>query len=95
MELSRSCLLTDLGINGAESFGSSYENVLINYFSKKPKIMYRVFQKELHNGIPNVTVWQVLRKRLRLKELSIVQHLERWIVYTPLSINVFITLSTQ
>jgi hypothetical protein len=34
-----------------------------------------VFQKELHNGIPNGTVWWVLRKRLHLKvyKLSIVQ----------------------
>jgi hypothetical protein len=33
-----------------------------------------VFQKELYNGIPNATAWQVLRKRLHLKEykLSIV-----------------------
>jgi hypothetical protein len=31
--------------------------------------------KKLYNGIPSVTVWQVLRKRLHLKayELSIVQ----------------------
>jgi hypothetical protein len=42
---------------------------------------YRVFQKELYNGIPNVTVWRVLRKRL-----------ERWIVCTPLSGNFFVTL---
>jgi hypothetical protein len=37
--------------------------------------MYRAFQKELYNGIPNV-VWRVLRKRLHLKacKLSIVQH---------------------
>jgi hypothetical protein len=34
-----------------------------------------VFQKELYNGIPNVTVWRALRKRLHLKEykLSIVE----------------------
>jgi hypothetical protein len=38
-----------------------------------------VFQKELCNGIPNVTLWRVLRKRLHFKayKLSIVQHLER------------------
>jgi hypothetical protein len=48
-----------------------------------------VFQKELYNGIPNVTVWRVLRKRLHLKayKLSIVQDVERWIVCTPLSID--------
>jgi hypothetical protein len=36
-----------------------------------------VFQKELHNGIPTVTVWRLLRKRLYLKvyKLSIVQRL--------------------
>jgi hypothetical protein len=34
-----------------------------------------VFQKELYSGIPNVTVWSVLRKRLHLKayKLSIVK----------------------
>jgi hypothetical protein len=34
-----------------------------------------MFQKELYNDIPNITVWQVLRKRLHLKayNLSIVQ----------------------
>jgi hypothetical protein len=29
--------------------------------------MYRLFQKEYYNGIPNVTVWRAVRKRLRLK----------------------------
>jgi hypothetical protein len=35
-----------------------------------------VFEKELYNGIPNVTVWRVLLKHLHLKayKLSIVQH---------------------
>jgi hypothetical protein len=38
---------------------------------------YRVFQKELYNGIANFTVWRVLRKRLHLKafKLYIVQGL--------------------
>jgi hypothetical protein len=38
----------------------------------------RMFQKELHNCIPNVAVWRMLRKRLHLKayRLSTVQHLE-------------------
>jgi hypothetical protein len=56
-----------------------------------------VFQKELHNGIPNVGVWRVLRKRLHLKayKLSIVQGVEQWTVCTPLSVNIFITLATQ
>jgi hypothetical protein len=46
-----------------------------------------VFQKELYNVIPNVTVWPVLRKLLHLKtyKLFIVQGVERWIVCTPLS----------
>jgi hypothetical protein len=37
-----------------------------------------VFQNELYNGIPDVTVWRLLRKRLHLKayKLSIVQRLE-------------------
>jgi hypothetical protein len=30
-------------------------------------ILCRVFQKEFYNGIPNVTVWRVLRKPLHLK----------------------------
>jgi hypothetical protein len=42
---------------------------------------YSVFQKELYNCIPNVTLWRVLRKRLH--------------VCTPVSVNVFITLATQ
>jgi hypothetical protein len=38
-----------------------------------------MFQKELYSGVPNVTVWRVLRKRLHLKayKLSIVQHLDQ------------------
>jgi hypothetical protein len=37
-----------------------------------------MFQKELYNDIPNITVRQVLRKHLYLKmyKLSIVQHLK-------------------
>jgi hypothetical protein len=58
-------------------------------------LLYRVFQKELYHGMPNVTLWRVLRKRLHSKayKLFIVQHLERWILCTPLS--VFITLATH
>jgi hypothetical protein len=43
-----------------------------------------VLQKELYNGITNVAVWRVLRKRLRLKayKLSIIQGVERWIVHS-------------
>jgi hypothetical protein len=35
-----------------------------------------VFQKELYNDIPNVSVWRVLQKRLHLqaRKLPIVQH---------------------
>jgi hypothetical protein len=49
--------------------------------------MQGVSKKELHNGIPNVTVRRVLRKRLHLKacKLSIVQRS---------SANVFVTLVT-
>jgi hypothetical protein len=44
----------------------------------RPRKKSRAFQKELYNGIPNVTVWRVLRKTLHLKayKLSIVQRLE-------------------
>jgi hypothetical protein len=43
-----------------------------------------MFQKELYNGIPNVTVWRVLRKHLHLKayKLSIVQGAEQRIGIT-------------
>jgi hypothetical protein len=39
--------------------------------------LYRGFQKERHNGIPNVAVWRVLRKCLYLMayNLAIVQRL--------------------
>jgi hypothetical protein len=39
---------------------------------------HRVFRKELHDGISNLTVWRVLRKSLRLKafKLSIIQDVE-------------------
>jgi hypothetical protein len=59
--------------------------------------MCRVFRKELYNGIPNVTVWRVLRKRLHSKKykLCIVRGVQRWLVCTPLSVNVFLTLATQ
>jgi hypothetical protein len=38
-------------------------------------------KKKLYNGIPNVTMWRVLRKPLHLNayKVSIVQHFERWI----------------
>jgi hypothetical protein len=36
-----------------------------------------MFQKELCKGIPNVTVWGVLGKRLQLKAYK--QGVERWI----------------
>jgi hypothetical protein len=53
-------------------------------------IKYRVFKKVLYNGIPNVTVWLELRKKLCLKEykLCFVQDVERWIVCTPWSVKV-------
>jgi hypothetical protein len=41
--------------------------------------IYRLLQKQLYNGIPNVTV----------------RGDERWIVCTPFSVNVFVTLATQ
>jgi hypothetical protein len=41
--------------------------------------LYRVFEEELYNGISNVSVWRVLRKRLHC--------LQRWIVCTLLSVN--------
>jgi hypothetical protein len=49
--------------------------------------IYMMFKKELYTGIPIATV---LRKRLHLKtyKLSIVQGVERWIAFMPLSVNV-------
>jgi hypothetical protein len=53
-----------------------------------------VFQKELYCGVPNVTLWRVLRKCLNFQacKLSAVQG---WIACTSLSVNVFLTLATQ
>jgi hypothetical protein len=53
-----------------------------------------VLKKELYSGIPNITVWRVLRKRLHLKayKLSIIHR--SWIVCTPISVNVFVLLAT-
>jgi hypothetical protein len=58
---------------------------------------YRVFQKELYNGTPNDIVWRVLRKPLHFKayKLFTVKYLELWIICTPLSVNIFVTLATQ
>jgi hypothetical protein len=44
--------------------------------------IYKVFRKELYNGIPNFAVWRVLRKSLHLK------------VYKR-SVKFFVTLATQ
>jgi hypothetical protein len=57
-------------------------------------VSYTVFQKKLYNGISNLTVLRILRKRLYLKayELYIVLDLGLRTVCTPLSVNVFITL---
>jgi hypothetical protein len=56
-----------------------------------------MFQKELYSGIPNVIVWRLLRNRLHLEVyiLSFVEDVERWIVCTPLDLNVFVTLVAQ
>jgi hypothetical protein len=56
-----------------------------------------VFKKELYNGIPNVTLWRLLRKCLRLEmyKLSIVQGVEWWIVCTPLNVKIFVALATK
>jgi hypothetical protein len=42
--------------------------------------------KELYNGIPNVTVWRV-SLHLEVYKLPIVQQLDRWIICTPLRVN--------
>jgi hypothetical protein len=49
------------------------------FVCQRPFIKYMMFQKEFFNGIPNATVWRLLRKRLNLKQyqLSAVLHLER------------------
>jgi hypothetical protein len=43
-------------------------------------VEYKVFQTELYNGIPNVTVWRMLRKRLRSKAYKLSIVLERCFV---------------
>jgi hypothetical protein len=35
--------------------------------------IYRMFQKELYNSIPNVTLWRVLRKHLYLKGVQTIR----------------------
>jgi hypothetical protein len=49
-------------------------------------MLYRVIQKELHDGISNVTVWRVSRNCLHLKayKLSIVQGVEGKVICKPL-----------
>jgi hypothetical protein len=52
--------------------------------------LYWMFQQELYNAIPNVAVWRVLRKHLRLKayKLSTVQHtLNEWTSENHLNCN--------
>jgi hypothetical protein len=53
--------------------------------------------KNLYSAIPNVTAWTVLRKRLNLKayKISIVEHLEQWMVSAPLCVNLLVALATQ
>jgi hypothetical protein len=55
---------------------------------RNKQYIYRVFHNELYNGIPNVTAWRALRKCLHLKVYG-------WIVCTPSTVNVFVTLATQ
>jgi hypothetical protein len=46
---------------------------------KQPTLRYiQAFEKDLYNGIPNITSWQVLQNRLKLKayKLSIFLHLK-------------------
>jgi hypothetical protein len=66
-------------------------------FFEKKNVKAGCFKKSFAVVIPNVAVWRVLQKRLHLKayKLSIVQGVERNIVCTPLSVNVFVTLATQ
>jgi hypothetical protein len=84
------------------------------------RCIYRLFQKELYSGIPNVTAWRVLRRRLhffffeffklfisnqnyiRFYKLICWNSVRRakayvkwWIVCTPLSVNIFLTIATQ
>jgi hypothetical protein len=56
-----------------------------------------LFKKGFYNGTPNAAVWRMLRKRMRLKayKLSIVEGVERWILCTPLSVDVLVALATQ
>jgi hypothetical protein len=49
--------------------------------------LYRVFEEELYIRIPHYIP--------KAYKLSIIQGVERWIVCTPLSVNVFVTFATQ
>jgi hypothetical protein len=46
------------------------------------------FKKELCCGIPNVTVWRVLRKRLHFNAYKLS-------ICTPFNVNFFVTVATQ
>jgi hypothetical protein len=56
-----------------------------------------MFQKELYNSIPNVTMWWVLWKRLHLNvfKLSIFELVERWLAYLVTSSVSFVVVSTN
>jgi hypothetical protein len=65
-----------LGQNNPYSCHFTQKNVVLKLTAE---LLFRIytgcFKKELYSGIPNVTLWQVLRKRLYLKvyKLCIVQ----------------------
>jgi hypothetical protein len=58
--------------------------------------IYRVFHKVLYNGIPNNTVWGVM-KTFTLKGVQTNKQTNKtmWRVRSPLSVSVFVTLATQ
>jgi hypothetical protein len=62
------------------------EAMFVDYRSSTTEAVYvQGVSKKLHVDIPNVTMWQVLRKHLYLKAYK----------HTPLSINIFVTLATE
>jgi hypothetical protein len=75
---------------------SPYSVSRLKFEPYTPSPKYRVFKKQLYSVNPNVTVWRVLRKRSHLKayKLYVDQSVERRVVCTPVSVNVFLTLST-
>jgi hypothetical protein len=78
------------------------------YFSPEPALWAAYFGAcaqgievlagvSINKGVKTHRVRRILRKRSHLKayKLPIIQHLQSWIVCTPLSVNFLVTLATE